>query len=238
MKVQFFCATFLLAISPLCESKDHIHLQWSICDRSPSTVRNKLGIHDDEPHKNTPISYYDTKPPTHIQNGLMFRTKTRKGQEISSIKVRFPEETRDAPVTVKCVWDRYDHGTYFTCEKQSPLNGSDLWSEEQVQFAERYGAVIWNRLVAFGPYPNPKWKLRLRGYNATFDDVAADSFHLMEIEVKVPRFRSARVYRRVTEYLNSCGITLCSRQEARTMRLFRAKGCLEESPVLVQERNQ
>lgn len=182
MKVHVLHAALLLTISSLCESKDHIHLQWSICDDSPDTVRDKLGILHDEPRKNATITYYDSQPPTHAQNGLMFRTKTRKGQDISAVKVRFREKTRDVPGTASCLWNRYGHDTDYICQKQAPLNGSGLWSNEQVQLAEQQERVAWKRLVAFGPYQNPKWKLRIRGHKATFDDVAAESLHLWRLK--------------------------------------------------------
>ncbi|PVH92173.1 hypothetical protein DM02DRAFT_298000 [Periconia macrospinosa] len=224
MKFQAIYAIVLVAIPCLAKGKDKVHLQWSICDCNPQTVLQKLGGDSSDPYKHAPVTYYDTNPPIYTKNGLMFRTKTKKDQEVSVVKVRFAKEKWDVPDTVNCVWDRYGYKTFYTCEKQSPLNGTSLWSDEQVHFVEYYRPVAWKSLVPFGPFPNPKWKLKIKGYKATFDDVAAGPLHLMEIEVKVPKVKGNNTYQAVTEHLRKRGVALCCHQEARTLRLFRAMG--------------
>ena len=214
----------LLALPSPDNSKHEVKIkfQWSICDLNPQIVLQKLGEDGRDPYKQTPISYYDTSPPVYAQHGLMFRTKTRRGQELSSVKVRFPGETTNVPDEVHCAWDRYGDNTSYTCEKQSPLHGTSLWSDEQVRFAERYQSIVWEDLVAFGPYPNPKWRLNINGHKAVFDDVAARSLHLMEIEVKVAKSKADDTYQTVSEYLRNREVTICEHQEPRTLRLFRA----------------
>ncbi|KND87181.1 hypothetical protein TOPH_08140 [Tolypocladium ophioglossoides CBS 100239] len=227
-----------------------VNLQWSICDADPQTVLHKLGEDSTrEPYKKTPITYYDTDPPSYSRGGLMFRTKTRRGEELSAVKVHFDPRASDAPVEFfrdnetpvveahfngtavdtperfLCVWDRYGNDTSFTCQIQSLLAGrTELWTDEQVQFAERCQSVVWGNLIGFGPNPNPKWRLNILGHRAVFDDVQAGHFHLMELEVKVLKYKGDEVYQKINRYLRERGILLCHKHEPRTIRLFKAMG--------------
>jgi hypothetical protein len=75
-----------------------VNLQWSICDTNSQAVLQKLGEDGArEPYKKTPVTYYDTNPPLYVWGGLMFRTKTRRGEELSAIKVHF-----DPGIYIKC----------------------------------------------------------------------------------------------------------------------------------------
>ncbi|KAH6981377.1 hypothetical protein EDB80DRAFT_692084 [Ilyonectria destructans] len=132
-------------------------------DTDTQTVLQKLGEKGTrEPYKKTPITYYDTNPPTYSWGGLMFRTKTRRGEELSAVKAHFDLRTSDAPEgffrdkdahikrTVSdtperflCVWDGYGNDAPFTCQIQSLLAGrKELWTDEQIRFAERCQSVI------------------------------------------------------------------------------------------------
>lgn len=216
-----FVSIFLVALS-LAKSKDKIHLQWALCDPHPSIVLQKLDGGVSDPYKQAPITYYDTEPPTHTRQGLMFRTKTNKGQQISSVKIHYKNDKSVDLDTTGCVWDRYGSNIFYTCEKRSPLDGTTLWSDEQVEFAEGYQPVTWESLIPFGPFQNPKWKMKIEGYKATFDDVAAGKLHLMEIEVKVPKSNSNETYWTITEQLRKSNVTLCHHQEGKTLRLLRS----------------
>ncbi|ERF72739.1 hypothetical protein EPUS_04792 [Endocarpon pusillum Z07020] len=238
MKLHAVLAVFLILAVSLtpAEVSDEIHLQWSICDPNPQVVLQKLGEDvRSGPKKQSPITYFDTNPPVYLQQGRMFRTKTSHNEDLSLVKVRFAEKTSDIPDTVNCVWDRYGDQTFFTCEKRSSLDGDDgmsLWNEEQVRFAERYGDIVWEELVAFGPFLNAKWKLHLEGFRAVFDDVVVKSHHLMEIEIRVSTFEGDGVYHVVTKYLREHGLELCDDQESKTFRLFQVLGYRNE-PALV-----
>jgi hypothetical protein len=235
------------SLSALCSlgKQIKVNLQWSICDTNPQTVLQKLGEDGArEPYKKTPVTYYDTNPPSYFWSGLMFRTKTRRGDELSAVKALFDPGTSDAPERVSgdkeahisrtipetperflCVSDRYGNDTSFTCQIQSVIAGRKvLWTDEQIRFAERCQGIIWEDLVGFGPNPNPKWRLNIAGHRAVFDDVQAGPFHLMELEVKVLKPKGDEAYKEISRYLRERGIQLCHKQEPRTLRLFRAMG--------------
>jgi hypothetical protein len=213
-----------LLISSFTFAKEKTSLQWAICEPSPQATLAKLGLDATPPYKQNPITYYDENPPIHIDSGLMFRTKTNKGQPLSTVKVRFSGAVSDVPDFVDCSWSQYGtNPPYFTCEKRCPLD-SKIWQEEQVQFVEKYEAVDWNALHAYGPYQNAKWKVRIEGYKTKFDDVAAGDLHLMEFEVKVRRENAHYARHAITRYLEERGVVLCDPQEGKTMRLFRAMG--------------
>jgi hypothetical protein len=221
----FFIILLLFVVSfSLSKKKNKVSLQWSICDSNPQIVLQKLGKGIRDPDKLDPITYYDTNPPIYTSQGIMFRTKTRASQEISLIKIQFSKKILNVPHKVKCLWDRYGDKQTYVCKLQSPVNGKKIWSDKQIQFAEHFwNSVIWNKLIPFGPYLNPKWKwLKIKGYNAVFDDVEALSIHLMELEVKVPKHEGDVAYQIITKHLKKCRVVLCDYQESRTMRLFRA----------------
>ncbi|KAF4343854.1 hypothetical protein FBEOM_2187 [Fusarium beomiforme] len=229
---------FVFAFFALCQlgKQIKVDLQWSICEADPQAVLQKLGEDGTrEPYKKTPVTYYDTDPPSYSWGGLMFRKKTRRGEELSAVKVHFDPKTSDAPQgffrdteapvveapfnrsawetreRYLCVWDRYGNNTSFTCQIQSLLaEGKELWTDEQIRFAERCQSVIWEDLIGFGPNPNPKWRLDVAGYRAVFDDVQAGPFHLMELEVKVLKDKGDEVYKTISRYLRECGILLYS----------------------------
>ncbi|OJJ33518.1 hypothetical protein ASPWEDRAFT_71034 [Aspergillus wentii DTO 134E9] len=214
MKLHFLFA-FLLATAPCSEGKvkNKISLQWSICDKNPQTVLQKLGEDSYDPDKLDPISYYDTHPPMYAPRGFMFRTKVRAGKEISVVKVKVNTSTTDV-AHAKCLWDRYGNDTSFFCAKQSTIKGSQMWRKKQVALAENFTTVAWDELVEFGPYWNPKWKkLNITGYQADFDDVVAGSHHLMELEAKVPLNESHVAYNKITNHLKKAGVVICNPEE-------------------------
>lgn len=229
MKLPRLVAYFYIATLSSCwpEIKDQVSLQWAICDANPYAVLTKLGVAARDPDKLDPITYYDTSPPLHTLQGLMFRTKVRGGQEISIVKVHLatPKSHMRHHAEV-CRWDRYGNKTAFTCKRQAPVKETHLWSTKQRQLAEDFQSdILWEKLVGYGPYLNPKWKaLCVEGYGAVLDDVAVQSLHLMELEVKVSRAEKSIVYQAVTEYLCAQGVVICARQESKTMRLFRSMG--------------
>src|SRR3982074_1400183 len=87
-----FHALLVILFVPFSLAKAKVSLQWSICDSNPQIVLQKLGKDSGDPDKLDPITYYDTNPPVYTPQGLMFRTKTRAGQEISLVKIRFAKE--------------------------------------------------------------------------------------------------------------------------------------------------
>ncbi|CAO3636177.1 unnamed protein product [Cunninghamella blakesleeana] len=227
---HLFIMMFLLNIPfSLCKPKDLISLEWSVCDLNPETVLEKLGKKDIEPYKITPISYFDTDPPSCINHGLMFRKKIKSKQEVTVVKKKFMDDSIKAP-DADCVWSRYGSHSNFVCMIRSPLNGTTIWSNKQIRFVEGvYSKIHWNQLVEYGPYINPKWKsIKIHGYKVVFDDVIInDSLHLMEFEVKVPKYKGHSAYKKINKYLKKKGIVLCDKQETKSLRLFRHMGYLD-----------
>lgn len=219
----------LLTALPIIAAEPEISLQWAICETDAAAVLAKLNHHNHDPYKSNPIVYFDTWPPHYTQTGIAFRTKVKKhdpGYPISMIKARFGELNENVPGAADCVWDRYGNDTTYTCGLASVLSevggaeGESVWSPEQRDFAGRYADVMWQDLVPFGPYMNPKWKIHLLGVKAVFDDVQALPLHLMEIEIGVPKAGSDAVYASVDAYLRERGVGLCEKQWPKTLRLF------------------
>lgn len=226
MKLLTALAIILLPTTLSAASTEQANIQWAICEPNPSNMLEKLGEGTATPYRRNAITYFDTIPPTYIAKGLMFRTKTSHGEDVSVVKVGFRTETVDVPSWVRCLWNRYGDNITYTCERRCPLrrNTSIIWCKEQVQFADLYESVNWKDLAAFGPYMNSKWKLEIGGYKVKFDDVVAENLHLMEIEAQVPSFEGHTAYQRISEHLKARGVLLCDKQEGKTFRLFRALG--------------
>jgi hypothetical protein len=85
-------------------SDEEIHLQWSICDGNAETVLARFGEQVPAPYKRHAITYFDTMPPTHAQQGIMFHTKTNKGEYFSIIEVCFNEKPNYTSLSAECVW--------------------------------------------------------------------------------------------------------------------------------------
>lgn len=231
-----------------------IHLQWAICEPDPQTVLRKLGEDGTrEPYKDAPVTYYDTDPPTYTWGRLMFRTKTRRDQAISAVKVRFDPRTSNAAEMAfgsedsrirgsnphssgnfHCAWDRYGDEVHFACAMQSPLTGRDkIWSDEQILFVENCETVAWDSLVGYGPNFNPKWRLNVTGHPSVFDDVQVGQSHFMELEVKVFREEGDEVFENITRHLRNSEVRLCDDQKPRSIRLFEAMGYHRSEPSLI-----
>ena len=268
LSLTFACLAFATPIllskrhraAQLKEFEDDIHLQWALCDAHPSIVLAKLGYSGTSPKRITPITYYDTSPPIHSSKGLMMRTKTSHGSALSTVKVRFSSKEQnetdlELPDSVECVHDRYGSSQFYTCEQRSPLPDEEEgcespWSSGQRAFAEEFhDDVEWKKLIAYGPFEDSKWKLRLpislpfskkNHIKAVFDDVLAAipkslalspsdcdkkeevrELHLMEIEIKASLSHGQEVYTRVSEYLQEKRVVLCEEQEGKTLRLFK-----------------
>ena len=146
------------------------------------------------------------------------------------VKARFADEI-DVPEGAECKWDRYGNASWFTCGVSSPVEeGKALWSAKQVAFASRYFSVQWDRLVPYGPFLDPKWKIRIEGRKAVFDSVeavvAGRVVHLMEVEVGVKKKKVSKekgLYEAITKVLVSAGVAICKpTQLPKTVRLFEA----------------
>ncbi|CEJ88271.1 hypothetical protein VHEMI04666 [[Torrubiella] hemipterigena] len=224
---------YLSLLFPVALAGDDFSLQWAICDHSPQHTLQKLGIDPSTPpYKENPITYYDELPPVYIHSGVMFRTKTHGGEPLSTIKVRFGQDTASAPSNGNCTWAQYGQNEpAYTCETRAWLDRSEpnhLWHDEQVEFVQRYKQVDWDALVPYGPYANAKWKLKIAGHKVTFDDVAAGNLHLMEIEVNVDKSHAHKVQKAITKRLKKAGVVLCKPQQGKTMRLFEDLGYLDD----------
>ncbi|PLN80633.1 hypothetical protein BDW42DRAFT_194302 [Aspergillus taichungensis] len=245
-------ATITTLLATTANGEEKISLQWAICDPSPQDVLPKLGFPENTPpYKENPITYYDAQPPRHIAHGLMFRTKTNKGVPLSTVKAPLPGGV-EAPDFVECAWASYgENPVIYTCEKRCPRGGDGdgdedgedeenyedeasedgLWCPEQVEFVKSVAAapVEWSALVPYGPFANGKWKVKVDGVKAKFDDVVVPEhgLHLMEIEAKVKASKAEKARVAITEYLVERAVELCELQEGKTKRLFRAMGYID-----------
>jgi hypothetical protein len=68
-----------------------------------------------------------------------------------------------------------------------------------------------------------------------FDDVQAETFHLMELEVKVLKYEGDEVYEDISKYLREHNISLCYEQEPRTLRLFQSMGYNRSHRSLIKQ---
>lgn len=202
---------------------DTVNLQWSICDSSPQVVLQKFGSSKTSSDKEEVITYYDTNPPTFDPRGIAFRTKS--SDQSSLIKIHFDQVPSNVPASANCLWERYGNQEKYVCEIDNDLSGSSPWSADQLSFVGQYQAVNTSALVAFGPYNNPKWKIKFGGgLKGTFDTVEAQQQHIMELEIKTDKADDDDTYDQVTAILNQAGIVLCPVQEGKTTRLFKAMG--------------
>ncbi|KAI7869085.1 hypothetical protein K492DRAFT_107267, partial [Lichtheimia hyalospora FSU 10163] len=150
--------------------------------------------------------------------------------EISLIKNKINNDNNNLNISsnINCNWDRYGDKVSFVCKSLNILNGTQLWNNNQIQFAKNVydkNVIHWDKLIEYGPYINKKWKsIMINGYKAVLDDVLADSNHLMEIEIKVPKNNDDIIYKNITKYLKNNKIILCDKQETKTLKLFRRLG--------------
>jgi hypothetical protein len=209
------------------QSDAKVNLQWSICDQTPESVLQKLAITDSDATKTAKITYYDSNPPTYIQQGLAFRSKDKKNKMESEVKVRFPTAQIGTPDGVDCSWERYGSQEVYSCEdKGVSQDGLALWSDDQTAFVGMYSSVNWDNLVGFGPFENPKWSTTIAGQDAVFDSVDTQVGHLMEVEIGADKADDDSTYQAVTQALTQAGVELCPVQEGKTFRLFRLMGLL------------
>jgi hypothetical protein len=228
LKTQFF-VFIVIALLPGFSglADEQATLEWSICDSSPESVLQKLAVSDADPSKSVEATYYDSNPPTYVQQGIEFRTKLKKNENESLVKIRLPGGPASATAGDDCQWERYGSNEVYACQAQSDADqGETPWSPDQTAFASRYASVNWNSLVAFGPYANPKWLVNIAGQNGVFDSVETPVAHLMELEIQIPQTSEDVVYSSVTDALNQAGVELCVVQEGNTFRLFKGMGLL------------
>lgn len=222
----FFALQFTLSAN----ASPAVDNQWAVCDSNPSAVLKKFGGNSElDVHKIQIITYYDTETATYIRDGVTFRTKATNSKDESSVKIHFPSATeiKDAD----CQWDRYDSDMHFTCDMKNKLKEDEpLWSNRQSTFlADNYRSVNVNKLKSFGPFDNRKWNLQWNGLKVVFDTVdTKEAGHLMEFSIQTPYDLNDTTYADFTTWLKDKDITLCSRQEGKTARLFRAMGILKQ----------
>lgn len=218
-----FVAVALLSSSAF--AGDKIDLQWSVCDASPEAVLAKLGQSGADETDGS-VTYFDNAVPTFLADGVTFRTKGKEESQESSVKIRF-DAARDVPEAA-CEWDRYGNEDRYTCEVTGTPAGSQLWSTAQLDFlSARYRDSNLGGLKSFGPYVNRKWKFKQKGVKVAFDTVdTREAGHIMEVSVKVDYADRDQYYESVSRWLDGSGVALCSRQESKTARLFRAMGLL------------
>jgi hypothetical protein len=212
----------LLLFSLSAPAEENANPQWSLCDPAES-VAARLGAYD-APKQST-ITYFESLPVRYLDRGLTFRIKEGKKKAKSSIKMRTTSVAGSGDD--HCEWDRYGATRAYTCEvdNDDPEEG-DPWNEKQRSFAEKFLKIGWGELHAFGPYPDRAWKAEVAGYDGELDtvDLPNGLAPLVELSVKIPLSRENATYEEVTAELKRLGVSLCDRQESKTLRLFRELG--------------
>lgn len=213
---------FALLTPLLGSATDITEVQWAICDTDPSVVLEKLE-RDDWSQDQSSITYFESKIPSYFAKGVSFRVKEKNGAAVAIVKVRGEGAE---PGSERCEWDRYGSRETYACKYEARrVSVSAPWTESQKQFVEKFQAVKWDSLVAFGPYPVEKWVGKLKKEKLTLEALRAPGLSpILELSARVASADAEEVYRKISDRLDEADVRLCRKQEGKTDRLFRSLG--------------
>lgn len=203
-------------------------LQWSVCEPSPLSIIQKLGV----TVKNTKtqrLSLFDTTDLRLYSRGVILRLRGVLGDLESTVKVKmgFLNAKISNSSDIKCENDVYRDESKTACAlKYNDASYSKLVSKEQVEFLENVapiGGVNLQNLREFGPHLNTVIKINQHyaGYEVTIDHLKLKSGkELTEISFKVPLEKTNLLFNLFSQELQSKGVKLCAEQTGRAKKIL------------------
>ncbi len=223
---------FLLLAASLMQAnaQTQTELHWSVCERSPQDVLNKLGLKIKKTERRN-VSYSDHWN-TELQDfnlhsqGVVLRVRSYEDKSYkSAVKVEFSE--------FPDLSDEWTSLEAFKCEEDLSLARKNYFcslSEEsseftslQKKFLESLGFQIdWHLLKVHGPALNEVWDLkREKKEKLVLERLhLKDGTELLEVSTRTDIDTATEVFEKETQWLLEKGIEFCETHESKTRQVL------------------